>query len=587
MKHNTLQIGLGVGLVALAILIAVGEPSAGGIIIGAVGGFLLAIALQHFLREKSTDTRVPVDQQKTESTTPKTESVRDALFLEMIISNIPNQVFIKDPQDDFRYKLVNKNFTDYYRIKHDEVVGHTDFEIFDPEVARQLRSHDKMVCAHIDRVFHFDEDISYHRKGNEVFKSLKLCFESPDHHPYLLGVCIDVTELTSARKNLEAALFKAQQAEKTKTLFLATMSHEIRTPLNAIVGLAELLHYSSLPPAEQTDYLRSIYAAGNSLLELINDVLDLSKLEAGQMHFTLTELNFAELLHDVQTIFLQKCAERNIALTADLPDDLPLLRLDKLRLRQILFNLIGNAVKFTEQGTITVKVRFQRETPQDGTLTFSVIDTGCGIAPEDQTRIFQMFEQAKENRRMRNHENGTGLGLPICRRLIEQMHGTIEVNSQLGSGSEFIVTLRQVSFTEPSVQTVPPVRPTEPYCCVSSLRVLLVDDIALNLKVLSSMLKMIGMEPLCADSAETALQILQEQPIDLVFTDLWMPGMNGCDFARKLRNDNRYRQLKIIAVTADTESASNFTMSLFDTVINKPLTLKQLTDTLNSLFHTH
>ena len=350
MKHNTLQIGLGLGIVALAVLIAVGAPPAGGIIIGVVGGFLSATALQHFLRGKSADTRVPANQnqQKAESATPAEVNVPDALFLEMIISNIPNQVFIKDPQDDFRYKLVNKNFTDYYRIRREQVVGHTDFEIFDPEVARQLRSHDQKVCAHIDRVFHFDEDISYHRKGNEVFKSLKLCFESPDHHPYLLGVCIDVTELTSARKNLEAALLKAQQAERTKTLFLATMSHEIRTPLNAIVGLAEMLHYSSLPPAEQTDYLRSIYAAGNSLLELINDVLDLSKLEAGQMHFTLTELNFAELLYDVQTIFLQKCAERNIALTADLPEGLPLLRLDKLRLRQILFNLIGNAVKFTE-----------------------------------------------------------------------------------------------------------------------------------------------------------------------------------------------------------------------------------------------
>ena len=271
-------------------------------------------------------------------------------------------------------------------------------------------------------MFHFDEDISYLRKGNEVFKSLKLCFETSDHHPYLLGVCVDVTEKSSARKKLELALVKARQAEKAKTIFLATMSHEIRTPLNAIIGLTELLHHGNQSPAEQADYLHSIYSAGNSLLALINDVLDLSKLEAGQMHFTLTELNFAELLHDVQAIFLPKCEERHLALTADLPEDLPLLRLDKLRLRQILFNLIGNAVKFTEHGTITVKVRFRRETLQNGTLTFHVIDTGCGILPEDQTRIFQMFEQARANGQTRGVENGTGLGLPICRRLLEQMH---------------------------------------------------------------------------------------------------------------------------------------------------------------------
>ncbi len=582
MKNNILLPGLGLSI--LAALIFYEELPARGITAGVIIGLLLSAMLQRLLRKKDGDARRSDHDRNDRPATPGEMNIRDALFLETIISNIPSQVFIKDPQDDFRYKLANKNFTDYYHIKREQVVGHTDFEFFEPEVARQLRSHDRNVCTQPGKVFHFDEDISYLRKGNEVFKSLKLCFETHDHHPYLLGVCVDVTEQSSARKKLELALVKARQAEKAKTIFLATMSHEIRTPLNAIIGLTELLHHGNQSPAEQADYLHSIYSAGNSLLALINDVLDLSKLEAGQMHFTLTELNFAELLHDVQSIFLPKCEERHLALTADLPEDLPLLRLDKLRLRQILFNLIGNAVKFTEHGTITVKVNFRRETLQNGTLTFHVIDTGCGISPEDQTRIFQMFEQAKANRQTRGVENGTGLGLPICRRLIEQMHGTIGLNSQPGSGSEFIVTLHQVGFEEPSVHTAAPVRPTEPHCRVSALRVLLVDDVALNLKVLSAMMKKLGMEPWCADSAQTALRILQEQPIDLIFTDLWMPDMNGSDFARKLRIDNRYRQLKIVAVTADTENDSNFTMSLFDAVVTKPLTLKQLTDTINSLF---
>ncbi len=249
------------------------------------------------------------------------------------------------------------------------------------------------------------------------------------------------------QEQIHFALQEAQSATKAKSYFLASMSHEIRTPLNAVIGFAELLKDGNLPVEEQKDYLASISSAGNTLLALINDVLDLSKLEAGQMVFNLSETNFANVVSEVGNIFRQKCEEKKLNFVADV-QKMPSLWLDKLRIRQILFNLIGNAVKFTNDGEIKVSASFTVETEDSGTFTFSVADTGIGISPEDQKNLFQMFVQSEALRGTQISNSGTGLGLAIVQRMLERMNGSINLESEVGQGSKFIISIRDVKFKE-------------------------------------------------------------------------------------------------------------------------------------------
>ncbi len=399
-----------------------------------------------------------------------------------------------------------------------------------------------------------------------------------------VAYCVELMLIRGEYQNrVFSALKQAKDADKAKSMFLASMSHEIRTPLNAVIGFAELLKDSTLPPPEQREYLGSIAAAGNSLLALINDVLDLSKLEAGQLVLSPSDVNFADLLHEVSAIFRQKCAARQISIQEDVAPELPILWIDKLRVRQILFNLIGNAVKFTEHGGITVKVRFLPDNARVGTLSFQVIDTGCGIAEEDQKQLFQMFVQSAALRGTKAADSGTGLGLAICRRLVEQMNGDIQLQSQPGVGSEFSVTLRQIRYGRspdfPAPAADNPLTPAE----FAGLRVLLVDDVTMNLKVMTAMLRRLQIDVRSVGGGKEALAFLAEHKIDAVMTDLWMPEMNGAELAAALRSYPDFHALPIAAVTADADGKANFDLSVFDAVMTKPVTTAKITATLRKL----
>ncbi|MDO4558999.1 MAG: ATP-binding protein, partial [Planctomycetia bacterium] len=379
------------------------------------------------------------------------------------------------------------------------------------------------------------------------------------------------------------ALQKAQAADRAKTMFLASMSHEIRTPLNAVIGFAELLKDEKLSSEMQKDYLACISSAGNSLLMLINDVLDLSRLEADQMVFTPVEVDISELVRDVGAIFRQKCEERNLRFVSDIRKDLPHVWVDRLRIRQILFNLIGNAVKFTKEGSVTVAVRFYRETKDTGTLKFSVIDTGMGISSEDRQRLFNPFVQSDAIRGTQVAGSGSGLGLSIVRRMVEKMRGTIELDSEPGKGSDFTVTLHGITFQSrpPRTDKVEKVEPSEEISTVDGT-VLLVDDVLMNLKVLSAMLDRLSVKVYIAQSAEAAWRELERHPVDFILTDLWMPGENGVELARRISADERFRSVKIAAVTADIENEEKFDMSIFDSVLIKPITMAKLREFLQS-----
>ncbi len=399
---------------------------------------------------------------------------------------------------------------------------------------------------------------------------------------------VDITEINEHKRQLEAAMIAAQSASRAKSYFLATMSHELRTPLNAVIGFSELLQIGDVPKNEQKEYLKSINLAGNALLNLINDVLDLSKIEAEQAKIIPVRTDFKALLVDIQSIFKHKLFEKNLDMFLYCPDSLPLLYLDNLRLRQILLNLTGNAIKFTHKGHVNIHVDFFPGEGETGTLSIRVLDTGIGIPKEYQRKIFEPFFQQQDAVRGHTTYEGTGLGLAISQRLIAQMNGKLELVSTPGKGSVFTIVLKNVRFektdappehllTEGNGPENGEVRKNRP------IKVLLLDDVPMNLKVLSSMLKKLNAETYTANSGEEALRCLTEQKFDLILTDMWMPGMNGQEFAAEVRKLPLNRETILYAVTADTEANDNFNLQLFDGILHKPLVIDKLKAILESI----
>ena len=391
---------------------------------------------------------------------------------------------------------------------------------------------------------------------------------------YIMKTMIDVTEFNAIRKELTAALEQAQAANKAKSCFLASISHEIRTPLNAVIGFSELLKGGGLSETERVEYLDSINLAGNSLLRLINDVLDLSKLEAGQMTLTPQPTDVAALLREVQAIFRYKVQEKHLFFRLDCPAGLPLFLLDSLRLRQILLNLTGNAVKFTGEGGVTLSAGFTPSGGGRGTLAIRVRDTGIGIPEEAQQRIFEPFVQS-DSARDTHVYGGTGLGLAICRRLAGRMSGKIVLESEIGKGSCFTLLLENIEpagrkeLRDGRADAPPP-------SARRKHRVLLVDDVLLNLKVLQAMLRRLGVESACASSGREALEILREDTdFDLILTDLWMPEMDGAELAREIRSRPAAGRLPVVVVTADTQAGGK-PVDCFSGILYKPITLESL-----------
>ena len=386
---------------------------------------------------------------------------------------------------------------------------------------------------------------------------------------------VDLTEIRKQQRILAEAVKRAEAADRAKSLFLAMMSHELRTPLNAVIGFSELLQDGALPSDRKLEYLQSINFSGRVLLSQINDLLDLTKLEAGEMKLQPIDADLAGLVQELYAMFRQKAQEKGLRFFTECPAGIPLLRLDETRIRQILLNLLGNALKFTERGSITLRVRF---TPaEDGrtvALVVSVADTGPGISEEYMGRIFEPFSQ-DDAVRGANVMQGTGLGLSIARLWAERMDGTLALESKLGEGSTFTLSIPRVEAVSGKSVEVPPAAGvgTLP---ISGCSILLVDDVRMNLKVLDAMLGRLGCVCRCAESGEEALRMLDSFSPDWVFTDLWMPGINGAEMVCKLRERPDAVRLRIAIVTADVGAEESFPMEGADAILLKPVTLDKI-----------
>ena len=373
-------------------------------------------------------------------------------------------------------------------------------------------------------------------------------------------------------KELRKARRKAEEANEAKSLFLAHMSHEIRTPLTGIMGLAELALTNPSAPGTR-DYLALIRQSGQNLLHIINDILDFSKVEAGKLVLNATDFSVRRLLEATISLFKPRALEKGIALSLTLDVEPPeLLHGDELRLRQILYNLIGNAIKFTEKGEIELRLTAAEHSASGTTLGFEVRDTGCGIPADRIPSIFDRFTQA-DRFPTRSHQ-GTGLGLAIVRQLVEAMGGSIEVRSQEGAGSTFSISL---PLERAKLDAVPKPAESTTQDAGRPLSVLVAEDNPVNQLFLKRTLEKLGHSPSCVADGRQALETLRSASFDCVLMDIQMPRMDGTEATRRIREDLGL-SVPVIALTAHAIQGDRekFLDQGFDEYLAKPLAIEEL-----------
>jgi signal transduction histidine kinase len=384
-------------------------------------------------------------------------------------------------------------------------------------------------------------------------------------------------QATKHTAELEGALARVREAEKARSMFFSIVSHDIRTPLNAILGYSELILKGLGTQAEKADALKSIHANGSVLLKLVEDVLDLSKMDSGKLVLRVEPMQLSRVTDEVFATVRLAAAAKGVALV-NRTADVPTVLLDTHRFRQVLFNLVGNAVKFTERGSVTVSATYAGKT-----LEIAVADTGCGIPPDVLPRIFDPFVQAQDPTHTADRTGGTGLGLSISKSLVEVMGGEISVKTELGKGSTFTVRIPGV---ETRAEEPAPAAKPEPADAGENKpkHVLVVDDSPVNRAVLTAHLKKAGITAIdqACDGGEALVKlgsaVESGNPHDFVFSDLWMPNVNGRELIGKLRADSRFGGLPVFAVTADTEFRDDNGKVLFNGVLFKPLTYTKLVE---------
>jgi PAS domain S-box-containing protein len=454
---------------------------------------------------------------------------QERFLLTTLLDNIPDSIYFKD--QDSRFLRSSRSLAEKCRLSNaDEVLNKTDADLFTREHAEQARDDELHIMETGDPIVGRVERETWPERDDTWCSTTKMPLRDGEGAVIgTFGISRDITELIQVEEQLREARDSADAANQAKSEFVANMSHEIRTPMNGIIGMAELLADTGLNP-DQQEYLNMIQQSAGSLLGLLNDILDFSKIEAGKLELESIPFNLSESVGRTTQTLSARAAEKGLELACRIPAELPERLIgDPGRLRQVLVNLVGNAIKFTDQGEVAVNVESRSQVDDRVVLHFSVRDTGIGIPEKKQQIIFEAFSQADASTTRKY--GGTGLGLAIASQLVRLMGGSIWLESELGRGTEFHFTADFQLSDEQPAQT------SFQMSSLTNLPTLVVDDNATNRIILQEMLKSWNLDPTVVDGGVTALTELQRAandgaPYRLIVLDCMMPGMDGFSLAQ-------------------------------------------------------
>ncbi len=479
-------------------------------------------------------------------------------LLRQVIDTNPNLIYVRDW--DGKYVLANQSVANYYGTTVDELIGKTSRELEkDIQIAEDIIEKDRQIISQclindIPPVTAYEQNVLHPVTGQSLWVQVfKVPFIHTDGTAQVLGIANDITQIKAVEEDLIQAREQALLSMKAKEMFLSNMSHEIRTPMNAVIGMTHLLTQEN-PRPDQSEHLKLLRFSAENLLVLINDILDFSKIEAGKITFESVDFSLRDVLSGIMQSHTYKAEEKEISLKLEVGSDVPAMLIgDPVRLSQILNNLVSNAVKFTEQGSVVIQVQLSKggenkENPNEAILAFRIKDTGIGIPQDKLSHIFESFTQASSDTTRRF--GGTGLGLAITKRLLELQGSEIKIESTLGQGTDFYfdLALQKSDKTEPTNgNTFHP----ELQRNLSHVKVLLVEDNKTNQIVASKFLNKWGIVPDYAENGRIAVEKIQLKPYDLVLMDLQMPEMDGYEATKHIRAmGGIYAHTPIIALTA-------------------------------------
>jgi len=469
---------------------------------------------------------------------------RSEAFLDSVIENIPDMVFVKDART-LRFVRLNRAGEALLGISRSDYVGRTDHDFFPVEEADFFTLKDREVIAH-GHVVDIPEEPIETPSGRRILHTKKLPVVDDDGQPiYLLGISEDITDRKHANDAIEAARVEADRANRAKTEFLSRMSHELRTPLNAILGFSQLLEMDELN-ADQRENVAYISQAGRHLLELINEVLDISRIESGQISISREPVAVDEVVHEVATLVRPLADARGVTVEVVAIEPGAFVLADRQRLNQVLLNLLSNAVKYNREGG---SIRVETRPADDGMLRITVADTGFGIPPEYHDRLFRPFDRLGADR---SSVEGTGMGLALSKGLVEAMAGSIGVESTVGVGSSFWVELAMAESQLARYE-----RTTDAAGAAAreaSLVILQIDDNVSNVRLVERIVaRRPGTELLSAGRGQLGLELARHHRPGLILLDLHLPDMAGDEVLGQLRADPATCDLPVVVLSADAE----------------------------------
>jgi two-component system aerobic respiration control sensor histidine kinase ArcB len=508
---------------------------------------------------------VELEKQITDKSAQELQARRLSTLLRSIIDASPDLIYYRN--EEGRFAGCNRVAEQLTGKTQDELLGLTPHDVYEEELARQVVASDHEV---LESNASITEELwlRFANGKRRYFEMRKVPFF--DNEGNRLGLLAFGRDMT-VRKQAESAAAKANQ---DKTRFIATISHELRTPLNGIVGLSRMLRDTELTK-EQFNWVSTIYASGITLGNIFNDIIDIDRLDRDKLELSLKTVSLNEFTDELGSIIRLLAADKSLEFISTVTDPLPsLIEVDGTRLRQILWNIMFNAVKFTQRGQ--VKLNVSATVPEAGVslVKFVIQDSGIGIPKDDLDKIFAMYYQVDHP----DHQTatGTGIGLAICKQMVDLMQGTITVDSVVGRGSTFTIELPVTISTQP-------VQLEE--LKVSNLDILLVEDIELNVMVAKALLEKLGQRVDVAMTGQAAIDMVRAHTYDLILLDIQLPDINGFDVAKTLHQEDLVMQTSIVALTANViKKREEYLESGMDDIIAKPLKKSRVIEVFNELF---